>query len=363
MTDQTPVEEAAGYLEARRGHYAMLRQEDTHPIDTIWGKPLTARTVQCLLEQIRLDEQRLTELRRQLDAAEVANPHPDHPDHYAARLEAFVTAWRAKTGADDETPILSAHGDRRQWSHLTLGDLLSLLRERAVLRRRLDAAEAAPCGHDGTAFDALERLHARIHRDLNFDANESAAPDDERWARVMDDLVTFADEVYMPLADATKAPIDQPTPDEEFFSCGESVTAWHTIRIFDGPDLFEPHRIVRQYEELHPAECAALPAGAACWLHHAPMKEQWPTEPGTYRIRIETRITGGYEEPDYDSFIVAESVAADANPLESAVAEARADIAATPAEPLPCGHTRHILINGSCGECTTAPWLLEAGDD
>ena len=70
MTNQTPIEEADGYLEARRGHYAMLRQEDTHPIDTIWGKPLTARTVHCLLEQIRLNEQRLTEVRRQLDAAD-----------------------------------------------------------------------------------------------------------------------------------------------------------------------------------------------------------------------------------------------------------------------------------------------------
>lgn len=51
------------------------------------------------------------------------------------------------------------------------------------------------------AEDALERLHARIHRDFNFDASESAAPDDERWARVMDDLVTFADSVYLPIAD------------------------------------------------------------------------------------------------------------------------------------------------------------------
>jgi hypothetical protein len=79
--------------------------------------------------------------------------------------------------------------------------------ERDQLKRRLDAAEAATCRHDdgNPAFDALERLHARIHRDFNFDASESAAPDDERWARVMDDLVTFADKVYLPLADAQEA--------------------------------------------------------------------------------------------------------------------------------------------------------------
>lgn len=80
----------------------------------------------------------------------------------------------------------------------------SLLARHDETQRRLDAAEAAPCDHDSTAFEALERLHARVHRDFNFDANESAAPDDERWVRVMDDLVTFADEVYLPLADATR---------------------------------------------------------------------------------------------------------------------------------------------------------------
>jgi hypothetical protein len=43
---------------------------------------------------------------------------------------------------------------------------------------------------------AFEALHARVHRDFNFDASESAAPDDEYWARLMDDLVIYADEVH-----------------------------------------------------------------------------------------------------------------------------------------------------------------------
>jgi len=59
MTEKTPIEEATDYLEARRSHYAILRQEDTGPIDTIWGKSLTARTVQLLLEQIKYDAERI----------------------------------------------------------------------------------------------------------------------------------------------------------------------------------------------------------------------------------------------------------------------------------------------------------------
>jgi hypothetical protein len=166
------------------------------------------------------------------DAATEAGPQRSDDDP----IVAYLTMNQFASGS---VVLDRAWTADREPHHLTLGDLRDLRTERDIwkqhaldlakahdaidatvrraqaaeaerdqLQRRIDAAEAAPCGHDDStaAFDALERLHARIHRDLNFDASESAAPDDERWARVMDDLVTFADEIYMPLADATRGP-------------------------------------------------------------------------------------------------------------------------------------------------------------
>jgi hypothetical protein len=88
----------------------------------------------------------------------------------------------------------------------------------------------------------------------------------------------------------------------------ESVTSWHTIRVFDGPELFDPDKISRQYEGYHPQECADLPPGAMCWFfaHDPGVMPGWPDEPGTYRVRLETHLVGGYEEPDYDTWLVAE---------------------------------------------------------
>jgi len=70
-------------------------------------------------------------------------------------------------------------------SWLAIADVRALLAENQWLDR-----EAAQWQ------SAFERLHARVHRDFNFDAAESAAPDDEYWARLMDDLVIYADEVH-----------------------------------------------------------------------------------------------------------------------------------------------------------------------
>lgn len=41
--------------------------------------------------------------------------------------------------------------------------------------------------------EALERLGARITRDLNVEAGEAAAPEDPRWAATLEGVVTFAD--------------------------------------------------------------------------------------------------------------------------------------------------------------------------
>jgi len=126
MTNQTPIEEATGYLEARRIRNAMLRQEDTNPIDTIQGKPLTAHTVQLLLEQIQLDGQRLTELRRQLDAAE-AQP---------AGLEQLLTLIADLASADECE--LDRNGGCQVHNYLSLepGELCPHAEAKAVLAAR-----------------------------------------------------------------------------------------------------------------------------------------------------------------------------------------------------------------------------------
>jgi hypothetical protein len=100
--------------------------------------------------------------------------------------------------------------------------------------------------------------------------------------------------------------------DPEPLSHGESVTSWHTVRLFDGPALFEPDTTVRQYEVTHPDECATLPVGAVCWFTYSMRQEhrppEWPTEVGTYRVRGTTRIVGGYEEPDYADILEVDPV-------------------------------------------------------
>ena len=51
--------------------------------------------------------------------------------------------------------------------------------------------------------DSLERLVARIHRDLDCDAGESPQITDPYWARVVEDLVDFARECGRVVTDPT----------------------------------------------------------------------------------------------------------------------------------------------------------------
>lgn len=51
---------------------------------------------------------------------------------------------------------------------------------------------------------AFEALHARILRDLPGDASELPQPDDEFWARQLDELVQFADECNPENGDVTR---------------------------------------------------------------------------------------------------------------------------------------------------------------
>lgn len=48
----------------------------------------------------------------------------------------------------------------------------------------------------GVYAAALEKLHDAVVGLCDFDANESAAPDDERWARSLDDLAGLARRIF-----------------------------------------------------------------------------------------------------------------------------------------------------------------------
>lgn len=178
--------------------------------------------------------------------------------------------------------------------------------ERDQLRRQLDAAEAQPCGHDSTAFEALERLHARVHRDFNFDAGECAPPtEDEPALRMMDDLVRFADDVYLPLADATRATPQRGTGDDEPDKYPpHTVTVTHLPPGFDHQDRREHEYVVgndtvgwTSHQVEHPDACHRLPYGRHCWLdenwYEGPYRYD-EIEPGTYETTWVSEMVGDH---------------------------------------------------------------------
>ncbi len=58
----------------------------------------------------------------------------------------------------------------------------------------LATPESGPTQAVAVLVDALERLGARISRDLNVEAGEAAAPEDPRWAATLEGVVSFADQ-------------------------------------------------------------------------------------------------------------------------------------------------------------------------
>lgn len=62
---------------------------------------------------------------------------------------------------------------------------------------------SATCEKQAVAVlvEALERLSARITRDLNVEAGEGAAPEDPRWAATLSRFVDYADECLAVLDD------------------------------------------------------------------------------------------------------------------------------------------------------------------
>jgi len=188
----------------------------------------------------------------------------------------------------------------REPRHLTLGALRDLRTERDIwkqraldlqaaadqLRRQLDAAEAAPCRHSD-AITAADLLHYPVgtHRDVV-----------ALWCAHCGDPTS-------PLA---------PMPFWTEYDAAEQVTELTLANLV---------AIAEQHEQQHHAEEAPVPC-----RHPEPR-----------------RIIGGVCG---DCTIIPEL---SPGPLAAAVAEARADIAADPAEPEPAP-IRHA-------------WLIEAGDD
>jgi len=65
---------------------------------------------------------------------------------------------------------------------------------------------------------------------------------------------------------------------------GDSEAAWHVIRRYVGPDLFNAVD-AELIEHTHPEECRHLPPWAVCWFNHEPYHSWWPVGLGTWRIR------------------------------------------------------------------------------
>lgn len=162
-----------------------------------------------------------------------------------------------------------------------IGPLRTMLAERHALTTRAETTESA-----------FDQLHARINRDFNFDAAESAAPEDEYWARLMDDLVTFANDLSHALETMTQVEArtgkPQPAP--------HMVTVTHLDPGFD-PNDQKPHELLISNHASdsgwishlveHPAACNLLPYGQRCWFDDEWHNGQFTydaVEPGLYRV-------------------------------------------------------------------------------
>lgn len=87
--------------------------------------------------------------------------------------------------------------------------------------------------------------------------------------------------------------------DDAYQSDYDARYAWHTIRLYRGPNLFDPGES-DICDQFHPAQCATLPPGAVCWFNHDPCRSWWPAwdQHGTYRIRPGFQLVGGGPDGD-----------------------------------------------------------------
>lgn len=75
----------------------------------------------------------------------------------------------------------------------------------------------------------------------------------------------------------------------------QAEMAWHTLRIFLGEHPLDGGQ-TELIEITHPDVCRTLPAGAACWASNEMLRDWWPSDLGTWRIRPTTHTSGGDED-------------------------------------------------------------------
>lgn len=203
MTDTTPGETTVADEAAER----VLRWIREHP-SRAYAARFPVEEVRALLDEnaqlakaLRVEKLRSASAEKLLAETTVERDvwHGRALGLQGERDTAVRRALRAEERADGIEP---EHG-RLKADHAELErHIAELVAERDQLCRRLDAAEAADCGCEKRAFDALERLHLRLHGMLPGDGSELPQPEDPFWARQLDELLAFADETYWPVADA-----------------------------------------------------------------------------------------------------------------------------------------------------------------
>lgn len=277
--------------------------------------------------------------------AETTAPHPDHPDHATARVIAYLDALdheRATLAGRKhfflDGRIEERHGTDGNTHVLYRGDLRSLLADLAVARAGYLAMEQHAHTLEADlqrASDAINVATARAQRaEAVLEANDARADRAEQerdqlrerydsLRTAFDGVCGERDQLARQLEAAEAQPCDaEPATEltEEMFNrivslyLGDSLE----IRFEDGTRLTAP--------------CT----------HHA-IRNPKPGVPASYDLvdfTLAVRVPQSYHETPAEP---------EPNPLESAVTEARADLATTPAEPEPAP--------------PAPPWLVEAGDD
>lgn len=154
--------------------------------------------------------------------------------------------------------------------------------------RHDDHAVKAEILNDLDLAAAASNNRARMHRlwARNDDLWRAA-----HWTEVARRTRQIHDAVAEGLLDRLAAEED----DDSYRNQYEFQAAWHTLRLYRGPDIFEPgeHDLI---EVGHAAQCRTLPPGAVCWFAHDPCRDWWPVGYGTYRIRATQFINGGTED-------------------------------------------------------------------
>jgi hypothetical protein len=359
-TDDTPVFDAAGY-ELTYGHLReVLRERDAV------GDDATEKVADRLMADLKLR------------SMEIRNGTMDMDLTDARELCAmFVSAARAMLGDAPnytETPIgfPKAHVDfevkiaespddwyvltvQRKWGMTPHEARLKAEAERDQLQRQLEAAEAQPTEVaqlyklladlvplDDDATDACWFDHhggCQAHGYLSLELGEKCPVAEARE-------LLAARHTVKPTAKFDLPALVEPTPPPPD---PHRVTV-HTIRVL-GPNREDDWTDEVSYDIEHTPHCDALPYMQNCWIDHQQYEagtDDWPTERGVYIATGEAVKYFNGEVTEYDFVIDFEP---EPNPLETVVAEAAADIAATPAdhdpEPAP----------------PATPWLIEAGDD